>query len=149
MAGYYDAHDFDPHEGLGYLVGSVRSRLLEALESELGPLDLSALQAIVIVKTALGEESHAAAFCRDLRYDPGAMTRLLDQLEKRGFLRRVRSPRDRRAAHLELTEKGRAALPRIKVAAVTVFNRFLRGFARSEAKQLVGYLKRLLENAGS
>jgi MarR family transcriptional regulator, multiple antibiotic resistance protein MarR len=148
MAGFYDARTFDPQEGLGFLVGHVRSRLLEALENELAPLELSALQAVVIVKTALGEESHAAAFCRDLRYDPGAMTRLLDRLEKRGLLRRVRSPRDRRAIHLELTEKGRAALPRIRAAAVTVFNRFLRGFSRAEAEQLVGYLRRLLANAG-
>ena len=147
MAGYYDVRNFDPNEGLGYLVGHVRARLLEALENELAPLELSALQAIVIVKTALGEESHAAAFCRDLRYDPGAMTRLLDRLEKRGFLRRVRSPHDRRAIRLELTEKGRAALPRIKAAAVTVFNRFLRGFSRAEAEQLVDYLRRLLANA--
>lgn len=149
MAGYYDVRDFDPQEGLGYLVGHVRSRLLEALEAELAPLDLSALQAIVIVKTALGEGSHAAAFCRDLHYDPGAMTRLLDRLEKRDFLRRVRSPRDRRAIHLELTGKGRAALPRIRAAAVTVFNRFLRGFSHAESRQLVEYLRRVLANAGA
>jgi len=148
MAGFYDVRSFDPHEGLGYLMARVRRTLLEALEAELAPLELSAPQAIVIIKTSLGEDAHAAEFCRDLQYDPGAMTRLLDRLEKRGFLRRVRSPRDRRAIRLELTEKGQAALPRIKVAAVTVFNRFLRGFTRSEARQLIGYLKRLMANAG-
>src|SRR5579862_9282189 len=97
MAGYYDVRRFDPHEGLGYLVGHVRRALLEALAAELAPLELSGPQAIVIVKTALGEGAHAAEFCRDLQYDPGAMTRLIDRLEKRGFLRRVRSPSDRRA----------------------------------------------------
>jgi hypothetical protein len=35
----------------------------------------------------------------------------------------------------------------MKVAAVSVFNRFLRGFSRAEAQQLVGYLKRLMANA--
>lgn len=147
MPGYYDVRDFDPHEGLGYLVGHVRSKLLQALEDELAPLELSGPQAIVILKTALGEGATAASFCRDLQYDPGAMTRMLDRLEKRGYLRRVRSPRDRRAIHLELTDKGRAALPRMKVAAVTVFNRFLRGFSRDEAGELIGYLKRLMANA--
>jgi len=147
MSGYYDVRDFDPHEGLGYLVGHVRSRLLQALEAELAPLELSGPQAIVILKIAIGEGAHAAEFCRDLQYDPGAMTRMLDRLEKRGYLRRVRSPRDRRAIHLELTDKSRAALPRMKTAAVTVFNRFLRGFSQAEAKQLIGYLKRLMANA--
>jgi DNA-binding MarR family transcriptional regulator len=147
MSGFYDVRDFDPHEGLGYLVGHVRSKLLQALEQELAPLGLSGPQAIIILKIAIGEGAHAAEFCRDLQYDPGAMTRMLDRLEKLGYLRRVRSPRDRRAIRLELTDRSRAALPRMKVAAVSVFNRFLKGFSRAEAKQLVGYLKRLMANA--
>lgn len=37
----------------------------------------------------------------------GAMTNRLDQLEKAGLVRRLPDPDDRRALHVELTEKGR------------------------------------------
>jgi DNA-binding MarR family transcriptional regulator len=37
----------------------------------------------------------------------GAMTSRLDQLEKAGLVRRLPDPDDRRALHVELTEKGR------------------------------------------
>ncbi len=149
MADFYDPRRFDPHESLGYLVGHIRRALLEALEREIAPLGLTAPQAIVLFQLQLAEGavSHAAEFCRVLHYDPGAMTRLLDRLEKKGFVRRVRSERDRRALKLELTAAGRAAIPRMWASAAAVFNRFLHGFNRSETRQLIDFLKRLRANA--
>lgn len=147
MRGFYDPARFDPHEGLGYLVGNVRRALLEALERELAPHGITAPQAIVLFQLAHGEASHAAEFCRILQYDPGAMTRLLDRLERKGFLRRARAAQNRRMVRIELTAAGRAAVPRVMRAAIGVFNRFLAGFSKSEVRQLIGFLKRLLANA--
>jgi len=142
-----DAHGVNPHETLGYLIGQARRALLEAMERKLAPHGLTGPQAIVMFQLANGDASNAAEFCRSLQYDPGAMTRLLDRLEKKGFVRRVRSARDRRNVRIELTPAGRAVLPRIGTAAVGVFNRFLRGFTKAEARLLLSFLKRLLANA--
>jgi DNA-binding MarR family transcriptional regulator len=49
--------------------------------------------------------------------------------------------------NLELTEKGQAALPRMRNASVRVLNRFLEGFTKAEARQLESFLARMLENA--
>lgn len=147
MSDFYDARNYDPHEGLGYLIGHVRRALLEALDRELEPHGLTATQAIVLFQLALGDASHAAEFCRILRTDPGAMTRLLDRLEKKDFVRRARSAHNRRTVRVELTPAGRAAVPRIGTAAIGVFNRFLRGFTKAEARLLLSFLKRLLANA--
>src|SRR5256885_16828875 len=75
------------------------------------------------------------------------MTRMLDRLEGRGLIRRNRSAHDRRLTHLELTEEGRGAYPRMREISLTVANRFLRGFTKNEAPQPGGLLRRLLENA--
>jgi DNA-binding MarR family transcriptional regulator len=75
------------------------------------------------------------------------MTRMLDRLEGKGLIRRSRSVHDRRLVHLELTEEGRAAYPRMREISLMVANRFLRGFTRSEARQLESFLTRMLENA--
>ena len=82
-----------------------------------------------------------------LIYDPGAMTRLLDRLEKKGVLRRVRTKDDRRTARLELSAEGTRLYPRILEALVQVFNRLLRGFSKSEVQQLEQLLKRMVANA--
>ncbi len=75
------------------------------------------------------------------------MTRMIDRLEEKGLLRRSRCPHDRRLVNLEITEKGQLAMPRMRLAAMRVVNRFLEGFTKTEARQLEGYLTRMLENA--
>ena len=48
--------------------------------------------------------------------------------------------------HLELTEEGRAAYPRMREISMAVANRFLHGFTKAEARQLESLLARMLEN---
>jgi len=50
------------------------------------------------------------------------------------------------AADLELTDEGKALYPEMRAAAIAVINGFLRGFTKTEARQLEGFLKRMLEN---
>jgi DNA-binding MarR family transcriptional regulator len=147
MPEFYDVKTYDPRESLGYLVTLVRRRLLDLLEPDFAALGLTSVQAIVLMGLGTGIASTAADFCRTIQHDPGAMTRVIDRLEKMGLVRRVRAPEDRRALRLELTDAGRKMLPAIKAAAVRASNHMLRGFSRSEAQQLIGSLKRLLEVA--
>lgn len=147
MAEFYDVKSYDPRESLGYLVTLVRRRLLDLLEPDFAALGLTSVQAIVLMGLGTGIASTAADFCRTIQHDPGAMTRLIDRLEKTGLVRRVRTPEDRRALRLELTDTGRKMLPAIKAAAVRASNHMLRDFSRPEAQQLIASLKRLLEAA--
>ena len=87
-----------------------------------------------------------AQLCKDLPYDAGAMTRMLDRLEAKGLISRRRCPDDRRLVKLELTEAGRAALPKMRACSVQVLNHFLRGFSQAEARQLESFLVRMLQN---
>lgn len=50
---------------------------------------------------------------RKLLTSTGNMTLVLDNLEKRNLVRRVRSEQDRRMVQIELTEQGRATIERI------------------------------------
>ena len=75
------------------------------------------------------------------------MTRLLDRLEKKGVLRRVRTGSDRRSVRLELTAEGKKLYPKILAALVQVFNRLLRGFSKTEVRQLEQLLVRMVANA--
>ncbi|HXZ50822.1 MAG TPA: MarR family transcriptional regulator [Burkholderiales bacterium] len=145
MADFYDVKTYNPRESLGYLLTMVRRRLLDLVEPEFAALGLTPVQAIILMGLDAGVAGTAADLCKTMQHDPGAMTRVLDQLEQAGLLRRVRLAGDRRAQKLELTAAGRKALPAIKAAAVHGSNRMLSGFSRSDAQQLIGYLKRLLE----
>ena len=143
----FDAKSFKAQDSLGYLIGNLRRALLDELDKAFAPHDVTAPQAIVMFQVAGGVAEHAAEFCRNLRYDPGAMTRLLDRLEAKGLVRRMRNPHNRRNVRIELTPAGRTVLPHLGNAAFDVFDIFLRGFNKTEARQLFGFLKRMLANA--
>jgi DNA-binding MarR family transcriptional regulator len=150
----YESSSYQPRKSVGALLSRVRVEMLAALDRELeadkrlAPLELSAAQFIIIANLAAASAALSASdLCKGISYDAGAMTRMLDRLESKGLILRNRSAHDRRLMHLELTEEGRAAYPRMKEISLTVANRFLRGFTRAEARQLEGFLSRMLENA--
>ena len=147
MQPIYDIETFRPSHGVGAYIGRARRTIVEAIDAKLAPLDISHAQWIVVLMLGDGAASTAAELCKILIYDPGAMTRLLDRLEKKGVLRRVRGESDRRAVRLELTADGKKLYPRILQALVDVFNRLLRGFKKGEVRQLEVLLKRMVANA--
>jgi DNA-binding MarR family transcriptional regulator len=157
MSDIYDSTSFQPGRHIGALVSRVKVEMLAALDRELAqdkrlaPLEMSAAQYIIVANLAIGpgEPKSAADLCKVISYDAGAMTRMLDRLEAKGLIRRTRSAQDRRLLNLELTEEGRAAFPRMREISMSNANRFLRGFSKAEARQLEGFLNRMLENGES
>jgi DNA-binding MarR family transcriptional regulator len=154
MGDIYDIATYQPKKSVSYMLNRVRVEMLAALDSELvadrrlAPLEISSAQFIVIAMLAASSEPMSASnLCKGISYDAGAMTRMLDRLESKGLIRRNRSAHDRRLMHLELTEEGRAVYPRMREISMAVANHFLRGFTKTEARQLEGLLGRMLENA--
>ncbi|MGH8744856.1 MAG: MarR family winged helix-turn-helix transcriptional regulator [Burkholderiales bacterium] len=146
MTPIYDPKNYDIRNSIPYLMSRVRMSLLDTLDKELAPSDITAAQYVVILFVANGLASQASEVCTILRQDPGAMTRMVDRLESKGFIRRVPNPEDRRATRLELTPEGKAVYPKILATAVGVLNRYLRGFAKGEVRQMEDFLKRMLAN---
>ncbi|MDB6088187.1 MAG: hypothetical protein JWN85_971 [Gammaproteobacteria bacterium] len=154
MPAVYDLETYQPRKSVGHLLSRVRTEMLAALDKELEAdqslalLELSAAQFIIIATLALADTPKSASdLCKGISYDAGAMTRMIDRLETKGLIRRRRCSDDRRMVYLELTEEGNRAFPRMREISMTVANRFLRGFTPTEARQLEGYLSRMLENA--
>lgn len=143
----YDPKDYKPREAAPGLMGRVRVMLLDALDAELEPFDLKASDYIVLAALASDQQLTASSVCSVIAHDPGAMTRKIDGLEKKGLVRRVRSETDRRAIHLELTPEARKLYPRMMNAVVGVINEFLHGFSKAEVREMESMLKRILANA--
>ena len=132
---------------LGFLVSAARSAIWSSIEAELQPLDITAAQFVVFNSIAQGKGRTIGEFCRLLGYDSGAMTRLLDRIEKKGLIRRVPNPEDRRSFLLELTPESRAVFPQAKKRVRAVFKRLLAGIDEKQAAVLRQSLEQLLANA--
>jgi DNA-binding MarR family transcriptional regulator len=119
---------------------------LERTDHAVKPLGLTAQQIGVILMLSSRRASTPFELSRAMSYDSGSMTRLLDRLEKKGFVMRTRSDADRRMVKLELTPQGHEAARQLPSLGAAVLNEQLRGFSADEHATLIDLLARFIAN---
>lgn len=132
---------------LGMLLTMVRSEMVRAIEAELANqgVDLSFTQYLILKKAHQLSAASATELARAVELDGGAMTRQLDQLERKGYLRRTPHAQDRRALRIELTDAGEAVWQNTaSVCSERVMAAAQRSLDSTEQAQLYDYLGRVL-----
>jgi DNA-binding MarR family transcriptional regulator len=145
----YRSETYAVDNSYGFMLRRVMGSLQRHLDRRLQPLDLTAMQLGPLVLLAAGKGNTAAQLARCLNIDTGAMTRMIDRLEAKGLLQRTRSNADRRVVLLELTPAGVATVDANAELLVEVLNLHLAGFTAAELAQLMGYLRRMLDNGAA
>ncbi|KVN23458.1 MarR family transcriptional regulator [Burkholderia pyrrocinia] len=144
--GLYDPDSIELETSLGYYLTKARQALIERMDRALEPLDLTAQQIGVILLLSRGYARTPFELSRKMSYDSGSMTRLLDRLERKGFITRARSEQDRRVIELSLTAHGAEAARALPSAIATALNAQLAGFSADELALLTGLLQRFIAN---
>jgi DNA-binding MarR family transcriptional regulator len=75
--------------------------------------------------------------------DKAGMVRTIDELDRRGFVRRARSEKDRRLYHLSLTEAGMQAFADARKLADTAAREIFAGLTVAEQAVLADLLSRV------
>lgn len=93
----------------------------------------------------LGQEGSLAMtrLAERMRLTISTLTRIVDQLERKGYAKRRRLPADRRIVHVELTTAGRSVLRRIETLIRESECNVLRRLSRGEREGLLTGLRRL------
>lgn len=130
------------------LVGRMRTLFATRIQEELAAqgADISFTEWLVLRHLTVKPPMTAIELARHLLYDPGALTRLLDRLERRGYVRRARHPQDRRALLIEMTPQGKAAWTELGACADRIEAMALRGVPRPAIRTMRQALRRMLEN---
>jgi DNA-binding MarR family transcriptional regulator len=144
---HYQPHTYLARDSVGYLVRRLYTLLLGRFEGALARADFTLTQWIVLIQLRDGCARTAADIANDLQHDSGALTRVLDRLERRGYLARRRSTRDRRVVELRLTRAGRRIVEELVPLVVDETNAALAPLSHAEFLQLRDYLQRLLAHA--
>jgi len=132
---------------LSMLLSMVRAELVRAIEAEFASqnVDLSFTQYLILKKAQQLGPVSATELARSVELDGGAMTRQLDQLERKGYLRRSPHAQDRRALRIELTDTGHAMWQGTAFACSDrVMAAAQRSLDKTESAQLHDYLERVL-----
>jgi DNA-binding MarR family transcriptional regulator len=78
--------------------------------------------------------------------ESSTMTPLVDELERRGLVQRLRSPEDRRVVRLYLTERGRDLEPRLRALVLRLQEIAVAGIPQSEIEVMRSVLERIVAN---
>lgn len=143
---FHRPETYQPTESAAYLMRRILNCMAGEVEKALEPTGLTNAQWVPLFKLHMGQASSVAELARECQLDTGAMTRLLDRLEAKGLVARVRSSQDRRVVNIELTPEGREAARQLAPVLCGVQNAFLQGLSLQEWQQLKALLRRVLDN---
>lgn len=144
---HYLPDTYRSRDSVGYLVRRLYTLMLARFEAALAQADFTLTQWIVLIQVHEGVARTASDIAHDLGHDTGALTRVVDQLEARGFLQRRRSAQDRRQVELRLTPAGHAIVRKLLPLVVDQTNQALTPLTREEFGQMHRMLVRLVEHA--
>jgi DNA-binding MarR family transcriptional regulator len=138
-------HSSYPQEALvARLLNRMHTGLAEVLDRALAPYGLTYAQYAVWSILASGRAESATEICKEISYDPGSMTRMLDRLEQKDLLRRIHNRENRRKLKLELTERGEATYPEVKQRVAAVMDHVMGAFSGEELDQLASLMVRMV-----
>ena len=145
---FYEPVGYCADESVGWLMKRALLSIAQAADRRLEPKGITHAQWAALFMLQRCRASTVAELARETQSDAGAMTRLLDRLEAKGFCRRQRSTDDRRVVRIELTPEGEVAAKEVPVVLAEVLNEHLAGFSKTEWSQMKDMLKRMIANGG-
>lgn len=147
---FYSARNYKLQDSIGYLLRNLTQQVSREVEKRMAEHGLTDAQWKPLLFIRQGRGDTAADLARSTCIDTGAVTRMVDRIEDKALVRRVRSEEDRRIVKLELTDEGcRLADEVVPEVLSGVLNETLAGFTAAEYEQFKSLLQRALENSAN
>ncbi|ALT77225.1 MarR family winged helix-turn-helix transcriptional regulator [Paucibacter sp. KCTC 42545] len=143
---FYRAESYCREDSLGWLMRKFKQSVTRQAELRLHDVGLTHAQWGTLMSLRFGGPSSTVALVRELDVDAGALSRLLDRLESKGFVTRERSEEDRRVVTVALSAEGLRVTAELPAVLSDVFNAHLAGFSEQEWRLLLSFLRRMIDN---
>lgn len=129
---------------MGLLIGRVDHLKNRILDTHLEPYGVTSSQFKVLIIVGQFGSDTPVELCRHLCVDSGSMTRMIDRLEQKGLIVRIRSETDRRQVKLELTSEGEKLSSLLPKIGADGMNDLLSALDSTEVKNLEQILTKVL-----
>ena len=131
---------------LPYLLNRAGARIAAAFSEEVRPLGATLQKWRVLAALREGDGRRMGDLSETTSIEVSTLTRLVDNMEKKGLVARRRDAADARAVALHVTPAGRRLTQRITPIAERYESVALAGFTAAEADILKAALRRLYSN---
>ncbi|MGH7738525.1 MAG: MarR family winged helix-turn-helix transcriptional regulator [bacterium] len=130
-------------------LGKLRRQLSQTFISFLKPLGIAPRQAILLRYLSVQGSSSLADLARRTVTDPATVTRTVNLLLKKGFLRRAGHATDRRRLEVSLTPEGKKLAEKVDRVYARTAERMVSPLANAERHNLIRLLDKILNASGS
>jgi DNA-binding MarR family transcriptional regulator len=143
---YYSLESLEPNNSVGFLIKRCGVLMSQIAERRFEELPISFMQWMALA--ALNGQGcvSASQLSAYLGHDMGALTRVVDELERQGLLRRERSVRDRRSVEIAISAAGRRQAESGKRVLVELLNELVAPCSEREIDTLIELLQRLMRH---
>ncbi|MGD8189923.1 MarR family winged helix-turn-helix transcriptional regulator [Brevibacillus ginsengisoli] len=133
-------------ESLGFLLGLSYRKLLGVLNVRLKEYDITPEQWSVLYRLSKQDGINQKEIARRSAKDQPTITRILDALEKKGFVKKQLCPNDRRAFRIYLTDKGNCLLDKISPIERETIEEMQSGLTSEQRELFHKLLVQIIEN---
>jgi DNA-binding MarR family transcriptional regulator len=132
---------------LGFLLSTTFRQVRQLLSRHLEPHRITPPQYGVLMMMLHGPHLSLSELARQAMGDSPTVCRIVDRLERRGFVRRDKDEADRRCLLMQLTDRGRKLGLACQSIADEMEAALLAGLSGQEVQTLHALLGRVLDNA--
>lgn len=132
--------------GLGFLLRKAHRAFVRALARELAPHGVATAEWSVLRVLWHEEGLSQVDLAERMRVERSSLTSVLEGMEKRGLLQRLRDSADRRKVRLHLTQSGRALEPVLLPCGLVANERAVRGISPAKVAAANQLLEQLIAN---
>ena len=141
---HYQVSTYTARTSVGYLIKRCGVLMTQIAERSFELQPISFTQWIILI--SLTQRTHASPteLTASMGHDMGALTRLVDELERNALVRRERPEHDRRAVQIAITPEGRRLALAGKRIVADLLNKLVEPYSTMEIDLLISLLQRLL-----
>ena len=141
---YYTLESLEAHTSVGFLIKRCGILITQLAERRFESEPLSFTQWMILMWLTKVPHSSPTELSVHLGHDMGALTRVVDELEREALVRRERSEHDRRAVQIAVTPEGRRMAHAGKRIMLDLVNELVAPLSRTETDALISSLQRVL-----
>lgn len=130
----------------GFLVTDVTRLMRKHFDRRAVRFNLTRAQWRALKRISHSEGMRQAELAEQLEMEPIAIGRVIDRLQKAGFVERRADPGDRRAWRLFLTPRAHAVVDDMELISSDLFRHAQRGVSATQMRTVIDVLGRMKEN---
>ncbi|HTA27802.1 MAG TPA: MarR family transcriptional regulator [Bacteroidia bacterium] len=138
----FDFEDFS----YGRKFGMLGKLYLAELAKNLKHLEIEKQFSVLVLLDKMGSQCSQKLIGEMLHIDKAMMVGVIDDLSKKGFIKRAQNPNDRREYWVQLTEKGKTHMPEILSTVRRLNKSIMKGLTQTEVKKFHDQLETIYKN---